>query len=450
MNTPRFIPVRSTRTRRRLGVPTAVALLALTVAACDSAEVAPPPVAEFESAVVFNYRLQDPDGYVNFVGVYEDVPTELDLSTMIEAGGDGSSVISLGDEIFVYDGVSTYTKFTVDRTDLSLTADDRVIDLSRAGVTGEIGNPVFVGDNEVYLIDSANGVIVEIDPEAMEIVETINFPPTVAEGWTPFTGSGASFSTFHHYVTAENLVIAVVASFDTADWTQPYATTLMVFDPATNQVTFNSDDRVPSSYSQLIEMPDGSFFLDPYWSTSIAETYGNHDSAEIPSGNVMLRILPDGTFDPNFEIDLGETAGFDYVRDVPFVLGDEAVVNHYPAGTAAPDDWIGIFSIPTVATAVNLQTGATRPFTALDGYTAWGPLGKVGNTEYFFAYPPDSITDEDNFEVLRQNGLTSYTTVIETPGGDVRWLAQLWGPEPAAATATVQTAEAAPRVVVAR
>lgn len=406
-----------------------LAILAGTLISCgddDEGSDVLPEDNEIESAALLMYRIVSPEDDAFFIGAFEEIPTEFDLTQYVEVGGEGSSVVALGDDAFVWDGGSTLTKWEIDRMDLSI-SQGGVLDLSGQGFSGEVGNPVSFSETEAYIFSYDIGRIVEFNPETMEIVETIDFTPLPIEGWTPFTSENA-LRIVINFVVADGVVLALLQQLDNVDFTSPGEALLFVFDPATNTISYERDNRVPLTNRVFLAHEDGFIYVPPYWAGNFPLFYGGQDPETFASGTTMLRLFPNGTWDPNFSIDFGEILGVDFIRSVPDIVGNEAIVAHWPVGTEPiPEAPFDIFQIPLTASIVNIETGDSRPFTVLDnlGFSSWNPIGFYQGNLYINGFP---ASDDDQNQLMRQDGIENYTTVLRSRGASegFRYLAQLW------------------------
>ena len=313
----------------------------------------------------------------------------------------------------------------LDRTDLSSSISG-FLNLSTFGITGPVGNPVAVSDTEAYVIDNAVGRVVEFNPQTMEVEEVITFTPYQALDWLPFGTESLPFLiTFQHNV-GNGVIFASILSRDLTNYTAPYNAVLWVFDLNTREVRIEFDNRLNANGEFLTKSTTEDFYYLPptYW-TAFNPIYGDHDLDAIPSGQTLLRVLPNGTFDADFALDLSNSIGADFYRALPTVVGNEAVVLHWPIGTEAPTgNPFDIFDTPTVGTIINVDTEETRPFQALQSYINWVVAGTYNEENYIIGFTGSSSTEPD--AILRQNSVEDYTVVLESSDAQPRVLRQLW------------------------
>ncbi|MEM0939366.1 MAG: hypothetical protein AAF600_16105 [Bacteroidota bacterium] len=408
-----------------------LALFTFTLVSCgdddDDDIVDPDPnEGEIESAIFYSWGALSPEGFTQYFGVSEEFPTSIDLSTMIEYGTEEATFAILGDEIFI-SSAGTYTKYVVDRTDLSISIEGS-FDLSGVGVSNdtELPAPIAFSETEAYLIDYTIGRVIEFNPELMEIVEVIEFQPLPVEGWTPFTSSNSFTGVFSAY-QGDDAIIAPILNQDFTDWTSPYELQFLVFNRLTNSVTYTRDHSYVSNGIGFIEMPDGAYYLSPDFQGGLLPFYGDHDAAGIPNPYHAIRILRDGSIDPGFDLDLNEILGSNLIRSTNTLVGDEILVTHGTVPDPAPENWRDALNLANMSTIVNYQTGETRPFNApeLDKYNFWNFRGRYQGKNYYGGFPP-GYPDTENFEVLRQDGIDSYTVVLSVPGGNMEGITELW------------------------
>ncbi|MEM1117332.1 MAG: hypothetical protein AAGJ11_12550 [Bacteroidota bacterium] len=424
-----------------------VALLAFTVAACDSTDPdpEPPPPDEFDQGFLVAVEVFGDDGAL-LINAYSEIPSEVDLSEFIEVGTIDGSAFAIGDGIFVFDGQGLYTKYVVDRSTLEISIDG-TLDLTGLGVTGEFGNPIPFSETEAYFIAYTAGQIIQFNPQDIEqgITETISFEPLPLSRFLPVPSSNSGRGVFS-FERSGSRIFGPVVNFDFVDFTSPFEAQMFVFDPATNSVSYDIDDRANGLNFLLQPTGDGSYLGAPRETYDTFLRCGDPPSPA-PSNDVLLRVTPQGTFDRNFILDLNDAIdNYQLIRRVELALADEALISYIPDTETLPtcdESFRDVFLLDVERRVVNLRDGSSRAFNspvvqALNGIL---PVGTVGGSRYFKGIPfPDSGVPST---LLRQDGLESFTTVLTLSSGNesVNAFAQLWGPGTEEGAATGRKAQ---------
>ncbi|MEM6647234.1 MAG: hypothetical protein AAF730_13380 [Bacteroidota bacterium] len=430
----------ASRTWRNRFASALMVLLTLTLVACDSTDAdddLPPEEQGVESGILLSLQLDDADADATFMTVYEEIPSEVSLEDMIEIGDRNARAFPIGDEIFVFDGNGVYTKYTVDRTTLEISVAGQ-LDLTGLGIEGELGNPVPISEDVVYLVAYLSEQVIKFDPSndagEPEIIEVIPFQRISLDRFVPFASDNVFTGAFRYERIGDKIVAAIVNT-DVTDWTSPFESQLFVFDIPSETVTYTTDNRLSGSNFLMVELEDGTFMTYPNWVSSGLVAYGQPPTPA-PSGSTGLRVLSDGSTDPNFAVDFEQAIGGGgqqvVIDTIPFVFGNEALVIHWEPGTDFPansEDWQDFFGNSTTRSLVNLQTGAVRPFNSLSQYQRINPMGVINGDAYYSA-PPNSVDRETTpWAHVRQDGTDSFTIVHELPlGTRPRTFVQLWGP----------------------
>ncbi len=389
----------------------------------DDADVGPgTDPNEIENAVVIVYRIIDTNSDTWFIEAYEDIPSGVDISTVTEVGQAGSTVNPVGDAVIVWNGEGLITKWAVDRTTLDV-FQDGTIDIAELGVEGDIGTIISKSPTEAYLMDNKIGVIVEFNPEIMEVVEVIEYPPYQPVGWFPNDPNEPFVNTFQHRLV-DDLIIAPFMTGDFVDFNAPYEAIMFVFNTVTNEVKFVTDDRMATGNDRFLTAPSGEMYFPNRFYAGLLTTFADHDESLLPPTTSILRFLPNGTWDPDFFLDMKEVTGTDFIWRPQFVVGNEMVVSYWPEETPIDpnESWGGIFGQPRTASTINLDTFESRPFTSLDQYNGFNIIGEFQGTIYLSAFPAEGPNI-----LVRQDGIESYSEVFQSAEGvQLRQVAQLW------------------------
>ncbi|MEM6698711.1 MAG: hypothetical protein AAF599_09970, partial [Bacteroidota bacterium] len=307
----------------------------------------------------------------------------------------------------------------VDKKDLSISVGGS-FDLTSVGSTQELSDPILFSDTEAYFVDYRIGRVIEFNPEAMEIVETYDFDPLPIEGWIPFNPENLDQFTFGH-VKGDDVVICPILVRDFSSWTTPNEAQLLIFDRNTKQVRYETDDRYTTNDIFPIQLGDGSYIIGPSWYSNLYDGYGDFEENQLENENMAIRVLSDGTIDPNFDVEYGEILGVDYIRQTTMAFGNDVIVSYWPDGTELPENWRDLFQIPTQKAVIDLDARTFRPFNSLTDYSNFFVSGTFEDSNLIIGFGQDGAQNA----ILRQNGIDDYTILVQSDG-QFRDVNQLW------------------------
>lgn len=392
----------------------ALALMSLTFAltSCSSDESKKDEGQGNNPAVIASVRVNTPGGRVFYLGAYDKFPSTLDYKTMTEIGP-GATIYSYGEHPYVWNGTaSTLTKYNVSN-DMKISASD-ALSLTGTGVSGTFGPPAFVSETEAYFFALNDGKIIKFNPTTMSITETIAVTPL------PLSNDAAvKTSTYMSYVTSAKKIILPVAATPTDFNKFPQYAQIAVFDIASKAVTYVKDTRMSMGYDTFAKGNDGTLYYRPSRATSLSLDYSTVKGA--PPAGALLKVNPNGTFDPNFFVDLKAPLNAHSVNVVTYVHGDKALAQYLDntfTPPAKPADW---YNAPTKFALVDLKTLKVEPFTSFEKYGTVYTVGTIDGIEYY-----GNITAPDGkFSLLKQKGAADFEAVSEALGGSVIFVGKL-------------------------
>lgn len=392
----------------------ALALMSLTFAltSCSSDESKKDEGQGNNPAVIASVRVNTPGGRVFYLGAYDKFPSTLDYKTMTEIGP-GATIYSYGEHPYVWNGTtSTLTKYNVSN-EMKISASD-ALSLTGTGVSGTFGPPAFVSETEAYFFALNDGKIIKFNPTTMTITETIAVTPL------PLSNDAAvKTSTYMSYVTSAKKIILPVAATPTDFNKFPQYAQIAVFDIASKAVTYVKDTRMSMGYDTFAKGNDGTLYYRPSRATSLSLDYSTVTGA--PPAGGLLKVNPNGTFDPNFFVDLKAPLNAHSVNVVTYVHGDKALAQYLDntfTPPAKPADW---YNAPTKFALVDLKTLKVEPFTSFEKYGTVYTVGTIDGVEYY-----GNITAPDGkFSLLKQKGAADFEAVSEALGGSVIFVGKL-------------------------
>lgn len=363
-------------------------------------------------AVIASVRVNTPGGRVFYLGAYDKFPSTLDYKTMTEIGP-GATIYSYGEHPYVWNGTaSTLTKYNVSNDMKISTAD--ALSLAGTGVSGTFGPPAFVSETEAYFFALNDGKIIKFNPTTMAITETIVVTPL------PLSNDAAvKTSTYMSYVTSAKKIILPVAATPTDFNKFPQYAQIAVFDITSKAISYVKDTRMSMGYDTFAKGNDGTLYYRPSRATSLSLDYSTVTGA--PPAGGLLKVNPNGIFDPTFFVDLKTPLNAHSVNVVAYVHGDKALAQYLDntfTPPAKPADW---YNAPTKFALVDLKTGKVEPFTSFEKYGTVYSVGTIDGVEYY-----GNITAPDGkFSLLKQNGAADFQAISEALGGSLIFVGKL-------------------------
>jgi hypothetical protein len=298
---------------------------------------------------------------------------------------------------------------------MKISASD-ALSLAGTGVSGTFGPPAFVSETEAYFFALNDGKIIKFNPTSMTITETIAVTPL------PLSNDAAvKTSTYSSYVTSAKKIILPVGATPTDYNKFPQYAQIAVFDIASKVVTYVKDTRMSMGYFTFAKGNDGTLYYRSSRETALSLDYSTV-TGNPPTGG-LLKVNPDGTFDPNFFVDLRAAINAHSVNVVPYVNGDKALAQYLDntfTPPAKPAEW---YNATTKYALVDLKTLKVEPFTSFEQYGTVYSVGTIDGVEYYGNIP----TDSNNFKyrLLKQKGAAEFEAISEALGGSLIFVGKL-------------------------
>lgn len=328
-------------------------------------------------AVIVGNRVNTPGGTVYYMGAYPDVPNEVNYESMVELGS-SVTISSFGEHPYVWNGnASTLTKYKV-ADDLTISITD-FVSFASTGLGGFFGPPAFLSETQAYFFALGEGKVIEFNPTSMEITEIIDVDPLVEAG-----DPDINAITYYSFRTEEGEFLLPVGSIPVDFNKFPQYALVAVFDPATKSVSYQKDTRMSLGYNNFAkDESSGNLYYRPARNTAQAEDYAKIEGA-YPTTGGLLKMRNDGTYDPDFFIDLKELVNAHAITSVIYVYGTKAVVQHIDSSWEAPADPGEWFKYPRKLALVDLETlDIEYGFAALDQYGTVYSVGEVDGNEFY-------------------------------------------------------------------
>ena len=390
----------------------------------DGSEDGVMSVEEAEAGWLIGYRTRTPQGLVWYMEVNEELPAETDQASAVEIGFNGN-IFTFGSGVWTWNGdAATITKWEVDRTTLEFSVSG-LLSLASAGIAGNAPN-VFFSETRAFVSFLSEGLVVEWNPSTMEII-------TVHEV-DPLPDLGASFGFYTEqviYATSDGKIMMPIVfppPNSTTEFPNPPGAMMAVFDPVASSIVYNRDNRMIANHSALLQDPvDGAFYMVPNFANSYWEPYFDLTGQGVPYG--VLRINADGSFDPDFLVDLTDLVDITFLRSQFFIYDQNFVLSYldeadYQHPDAYSDRFASFGQTPELI-IVDLVNGNVTDFAGFNGsgFEQGFFLGSVEGENYFSGF--NSATEQGG--LLIQDGINALTTVtVHNGNNDFQAIDKLW------------------------
>jgi hypothetical protein len=281
-------------------------------------ETAPDSGSEISTLYSLGSIVEQPGGRVTYIQTITSLDVEqVTNDDAIEIPGNAIHLAHGGHVYMGLDEEPTMVRYTPDAQG-KLYENGRLSFLNEGVTSTGFGN-AFVGDDKAYMISEAQYLAVVWDPEAMEIITTIDLSYLQKEGFD------AEFWTVTHY---QGRVYVPVRY---ANWTEgseriDQSVTLVIIDAATDTILATATDSRCYSGGRPVFAPNGDAYVMADGRNWSAQLYATVSGGEIPA-NCLLRI-PAGSlaFDPDFLVEIPSlTGGLDVATELETGLDGSGV-----------------------------------------------------------------------------------------------------------------------------
>ncbi|MEM9327354.1 MAG: hypothetical protein AAGA85_16930 [Bacteroidota bacterium] len=379
---------------------------------------------EAEAGWLLGYRTRTPQGLIWYMEVNEELPSETNQSNAVEIGLNGD-IFTFGDGIWTWNGnAAAITKWDVDRSSLEFSVTS-LLSLASSGISGNARN-IFFSETQAFVSFLSEGIVVEWNPTAMEIITVHEVDPLPDLGTTfPFYTEQVLYPTSDGKVM---MPIVFPPPINTSEFPNPPGAMLAVFDPANSSVEYLRDNRTLANHSTLMPDPvDGAFYMVPNFANSYWDPYFDLTDQPTPWG--VLRINPNGSFDDDFFVDLSDFVDITFLRSQFFVYDQKFVLSYLDAADyqhpESYDDRFASFGLTAELILVDLVSGEVTDFAGFNGsgFDAAIFLDTVDGVNYFSGF--NAATEQGG--LLIQNGTDALTTVtVHNGNNDFQAIAKLW------------------------
>jgi hypothetical protein len=360
--------------------PLFVLALALGMSACkdNNTDNVGPETAE---AVFVNANISTPDGYVNYIGAFPELPTTLDRSRLVEFGRDAHVATTYKGNIYTYAAnTKAVTRWNVDKNNT----------ISRAGsfsvADKQVGSyPGFVvfSDTRGFIFEVQQGKVIEFNPETMTITKEIAVPaperPYAYYGFLPKVHGNK-----------------IVANLSESDWdtkTMQKRVGVVLFDVTTEKLTYHFDSRSHTTYEYFLDSKGFFYALPDFWANSY-KVLGN--SKDAPKTTMLRFDVNAGQFDPSFALNVEEILN-GYVMNVYPITDTKFFISYAPKPLNPAINYDNAWTeVKGKAKILDITTGKASDIPGLTGEYNTSSAGEASYTIDNVLYVPMAIRQGDN------------------------------------------------------
>lgn len=376
---------------------------------------------ESESGFLYSYRFETDQGRLWYMSAHPEIPAEPDVENSVELGFN-ADIYSYGEHVYTWNGdASTITKWKVDKATFEITPVG-LLSFARTGLSGFAPFPLFISETRAFTTWLNEGIVIEWNPSAMEIIENYNVEPNPVVNLVP-TGFTDDLSKYLRnnklFMPIRYNELSECCDFDDTD-----GAIVGVLDLNTKTIEYVRDNRLLATDGFFAVDENDNLYAKPRFTYWVKE-YFDVDTTTLPNQFTLLKFNDDGTFDPNFELNLEELIPSENI-EVSFVFENKVVITYTDTTYTLPPNWddrLTLFDQDIFGASIDLTTREVRPFTAFDNYLFIIPWTVIDGTQYFLAFKDSEAL------IVRQDALEEYTEVSRISNGSFRTIARLWGSE---------------------
>ncbi|MDO5968263.1 hypothetical protein Q4Q35_00445 [Flavivirga aquimarina] len=398
-------------------------ILTVGLASCkdDDNEVSVIDGEEKESAWVQIFTTETPEGKVYYMKANEGLPAVLNISDALELGSDVSAKMH-GEYVYIVNtSSSTITKWSVNKVTLEFKVEG-ILSFASTGIQAS-STLVFLSEDQAFMSDLGEGVVLEWNPTKMEITEKYDVESALnglSSDLTIYDGLGFALDGKVAWTVKYNLDICCENLLPEG------GATVGVFDVSSGTLTYKKDDRLLVTDYKTFADENGNYYIQPHNQSGMYYEYFDINNTQSGAPFTLLRMDSSGNFDTTFELDYSELFPITYGGRISMIYGNKMVINYdevtFPENYEARWDWWGDESINHTV-VIDLETKEVNSFNAFADYSSIVYMGNFDGVNYFSAY-----NRGDNgwiVDVLKQNSIDNFT-VVTTLVGTVTDIGKLW------------------------
>lgn len=373
---------------------------------------------ELETAFVRGVDNYSPNGSIRYLDVVKDLAIEPNFSNMVELGLN-VEVFAFGEHPYTINRDSkTITKWKIDKKTLNVSVEG-LLSFASTGLNSNILS--FISDEQGFISDLNEGIIVEFNPKTMELVKTHAITPLQTSANFTFYTEGNVFN--GKLIFPIQWVTRACCAYDL-----DLKATVGIFDPATGSLTYDTDDRAIGVNFAIYIDGDNAYLVPANSQNSWIKPFYDVDPSSLPNANVILKLNTNGTIDDNFVSDINATLpNASIVRGSSFVFQGKYVFTHgnEPVTGTWNDRFANRRQMQMVTTSYDINTKEAKSFNRFDGYFGVFPIGTIDGVNYFKANITGP-TGTSDFELLRQDTPEDYTKLTTVVNGTFTRIYKLW------------------------
>lgn len=376
---------------------------------------------EVVSAFITEFTKYTPSGNIIYMGIYEELPSELAVSNAVEIGTNGK-VFSYGEHPYTWNGdAGTMTKWSIDKSTLEPSVDG-ILSFASSGFKGSAAAPLFVSETKAYFTKLNEGLVIEWNPTSMEISNIYDVTPN------PFVSiDGIWTEEYLKYLEDDKIFMPITYLQDEVccEVIETPGVTVAVFDLTTNKLEYIHDERQKSGKGDFRVDEKGNRYTHPFqYDVFKTQFFGGTDAPIY----TYLKFNDDGSFDSSFELSLGEILPIEFLATTILIYNNQLVISYVDSTEhQLPenfDDRYDVWDLPTKQVSIDMTTHEVNEFLGLSSYQGADPVQTNVQGQFFVAFSePDGTIIR---HLLVQNSLNDFSEITKVVGGHIGFFSQLW------------------------
>ncbi|MDR2283694.1 MAG: hypothetical protein LBE37_10815 [Sphingobacterium sp.] len=366
-----------------------------------------------KGTILIGTRVNTPQGRMYYLGAYPGVPSQVDPQDMTLLGHN-VAIYSYGEHPYVWDGTATQlVKYEVGEDNKIVATDSIGFEAIADG--NAFGSVAFVSEEEAYVFFLAAGKVVEFNPATMKVSQQINVDALPLD-----KDVTVATNTYYAFVGNDGKILLPVGADPSTFGKFSDRARVAVFDSKTKSVRYNDDARMTIGYNNFTkDFSNGDLYYRPSKYIARVQDYRAEQRDAVSGG--LLRVRSDGTYDPDFFVDLQKVLGAHRIIAVIAVQGKEALVQYIEKDWKMPENPGQWFDCPTKLAMVDVEALTFRNISSLDKYGTIYPVGEVDGKAYYSNFG----AADGKYHFLEQDNTTILNTKIEAIGGSGIYIARL-------------------------
>ncbi|MFD2553587.1 hypothetical protein [Sphingobacterium tabacisoli] len=366
-----------------------------------------------KGTILIGTRVNTPQGRMYYLGAYSAIPSQVAPQDMTLLGHN-IAIYSYGEHPYIWDGTAAQLfKYEVGKDNEIVAVDS--IGFERIAKSNSFGAVAFISEEEAYVFFLAEGKVIEFNPTTMKLVKQMEVDALPIE-----KGVMVGTNTYYAFVGNDGKILLPVGADPSTFGKFSERACVAVFDSKAKSVRYNEDRRMTIGYNNFTkDFANGDLYYRPSKYIARVQDYSPSQKDAVSGG--LLRVRSDGTYDPDFFVDLQKVLDAHRIISVIAVQGKDVLVQYIEKDwkmPANPGQWFGC---STKLAMVDVEALTFKDITSLDKYGTVYPVGEVDGKAYYSNFG----AEDGKYHFFEQDNTTILNTKIEAIGGSGIYIARL-------------------------